>query len=73
MPHDSFEHGAMTDKMIVFDPENIFYCYKTGRDLAPKMNIQSNSTDGQIDEILGEIGIGTLDGGQSILQVENLF
>lgn len=70
--HDAFNRGSYTDQALIFAPEELFYCFKEGRDLQPRVNIQSPSTDGFIDEIFGEIGIGVLDGGNSITRVINI-
>lgn len=71
--HDAFDRGGHTNQALCFIPENVQYRYLKGRDLAPKMNIQSNSTDGRKDEILGEVGLLPLDGGYSITKVVNWF
>ena len=71
--HDSFNRGGNVNKAIIFNPEDVFYAYHEGRDLAPKNGIQSNSTDGYQDEMIGEIGLGVLDGGSNITVVSNLF
>lgn len=67
--HDSFDRGSNVGKALIFNPEDCFYCYKMGRDLMPHNGIQSNSTDGYEDEIIGEIGIGVLDGGETITKL----
>lgn len=71
--HDAFDRGSNSSKALIFNPEDIFYCYKEGRDLAPKMGIQNNDVDGYEDEILGEIGIGVMDGGYGITKITNWF
>jgi hypothetical protein len=71
--HDAFDRGANNAKALIFNPEDVFYCYKEGRDLAPVLGIQNNDVDGYEDEIKGEIGIGVLDGGYGITKVTNWF
>ena len=72
--HDAFDgRGGYNNQMLIFDPENVQYRFKNGRDLAPKIGIQNNSADGFMDEIIGEVGILPLDGGASIMKVTNFF
>jgi hypothetical protein len=72
--HDAFDgRGGYNNQMLIFNPENVQYRYKDGRDLMPKIGIQNNSADGFMDEIIGEIGILPLDGGASITKVTNIF
>lgn len=71
--HDAFDRGANAKKALIFNPEDVFYCFKQGRDLAPNLGIQANDADYYEDEILGEIGIGVLDGGYGITKVTNWY
>lgn len=71
--HDAYDRGANAKKTIIFRPDDVFYCYKEGRDLAPKNGIQPNDADYYEDEILGEIGLGVLDGGYGITEVINWY
>ena len=73
MIHDAFNKAGMKGKALLFNPEELFYAFLPGRDLTPHNNIQSPSLDGYMDEILGEIGIGVRDGGNSILQLTDLI
>jgi hypothetical protein len=73
MIHDAFNQGAMKNKAILFNPEELFYAFLGGRDIKPKNNIQSPSTDGYMDEIIGEIGLGVRDAGNSIMQLTNIY
>ncbi|GAF69986.1 unnamed protein product [marine sediment metagenome] len=67
--HEQFNIGGNQNKALIFVPDQLFYCYKKGRDLQPRMKIQTNSTDGLEDEIFGELGPGSFDGGNSILTI----
>lgn len=69
--HDAFEYGNDRSKALLFVPDYVQYRFKKGRDLHPKSNIQSPSTDGYIDEILGEICLLPLFGGYRITKVTN--
>lgn len=71
--HDAFNRAGMTNKALLFNPEELFYAYLKGRDIKPNNNIQNPSLDGYMDEIMGEIGLGVRCGGQSVLQLTNLF
>lgn len=71
--HDAFDYGSDVNKALLFIPENVQYRFRAGRDLHPKKGIQSNSTDGFVDEILGEVSMLPLDNGYSITKVTNLF
>lgn len=71
--HDAFDRGTNETRALIFNPEDVFYCYKTERDLQARNSIQANDVDGKIDEIFGEIGIGVLDGGYGITKVTNWF
>jgi hypothetical protein len=73
MVHDAFNTTGMTDKALLFNPEELFYAYLKGRDLTPKNNIQNPDVDGYMDEIMGEIGLGVRCGGQSIMKLTGLL
>jgi hypothetical protein len=73
MSHDAFNVAGMKNKGLLFVPERLQYRYLAGWDLKPNKGIQSNSTDGTIDEFAGKVGIGYDDGGEAILKLENLF
>ena len=71
--HDSFDRGLNTNKGLIFDPEDYEYVFKKGRDLQPRNNIQTASTDGYEDEIFGEIGINPIDAGNATTTLTNMF
>lgn len=71
--HDAFNQGSYANQAVVFKPEALQYCYMNGKDLKLNKNIQSNSTLGVEDEIEGMIGLGCIDGGESILKITNFL
>lgn len=71
--HDAFDNGADTDKMLLFDTNQLQWSYKQGFDLHPNTNIQSPSKDGFTDEITGEGCIFPLCGGYNLVRCTNLF
>ena len=73
IPHNSFNAVGNQNKALIFTPDNLEYRFLNGRDLAPKSDIQDPSTDGFEDELMGEIGLLPLDGGESICKLTNLF
>lgn len=73
MIHDAFNRGGMKNKALLFNPEELFYAFLAGRDLKPNNNIQSPSLDGYMDEIMGEIGLGVRDAGNSVMQLTNIY
>lgn len=74
MAHDAFDgRGSHDNQMLIFNPEMVQYRFLRNRDLKPVLNIQSPSTDGRKDEIMGEVGMLPLDGGYSITKVTNFF
>ena len=73
MVHDAFDQPGLTNKGLIFVPDECLYIFKNGRDLAPKQGIQNNDVDGYEDEIIGEIGFAELTGGLKICKVENWF
>lgn len=73
VPHDAFNRGGNQTKALCIIPEQWRYRFKKGRDLQPKKGLQSNSTDGFKDEIIGEVGFLPLDGGYSTTTLTNLY
>ncbi|CAK0768766.1 conserved hypothetical protein [Gammaproteobacteria bacterium] len=73
MVHDAFNATGLKNKALLFNPEELFYAFLKGRDLKPNNNIQVPSLDGYMDEIMGEIGLGVRCGGQSVLQLTDLW
>ncbi len=71
MEHDAFNRGSLQNEAVIFDPESLEYCFLADRDLKIYDKRQNNDVDGRMDEIMGEIGFGTNDGGKSILWVQN--
>ena len=71
--HDAFNNVGHKNEMLIFLPGRLQYRFIDGAYIHPVKGIQSNSTDGTIDEILAEIGILADDGGASILKVINMF
>lgn len=70
--HDAFNNAGHQDEALLIVPDRLTYRYLQNRDLKPVMGIQSNSTDGTVDEFMGEIGMLPDDGGVSILKVVNM-
>lgn len=70
--HDAFNRGALKGQGLLFNPEEVFYAYLEKRDLKPNLNIQAPSVDGKIDEIIGELGLGVRDGGNSVVKLKNI-
>lgn len=70
--HDSFNKGDNKAKAILFDNDDVFYAYMKNRDFKPSENIQDPARDGQIDEIIGEVGVGSFSGGEQITKLINL-
>jgi hypothetical protein len=76
---DMFDRGDLYKNAIIFNPDDVEYCYKNkgpgdknaDRDFHPKLGIQNNDVDGVVDEILGEISLAVLDGGEKITTVTN--
>lgn len=75
---DVFDRGDLYKNALIFCPDEVEYLYKNkgpgdsqDRDFHPKKGIQNNDVDGVEDEILGEISMGVLDGGNSIHKIEN--
>lgn len=71
--HDAFDQPGMTNKGLIFCPDECLYIFKNGRDLAPKQGIQNNDVDGYEDEIMGEIGLAELTGGLAVTKVVNWY
>lgn len=71
--HDAFNRGGYENQALCFIPDRLTYRFLKGGDFKPNNNIQSPSTDGKINEILAEIGIGPDDGGVSIMKMANLY
>lgn len=70
--HDAFNNPGHEKEGLIFLPDRLKYRYMKGRDVMPNENIQSNSTDGKIDEIVADIGIQNDDGGVSIMKIINM-
>lgn len=73
MSHDAFNNPGHKNEMLIFVPSRLQYRFMDGADIHPVKDIQGNSVDGTIDEILAEIGILADDGGVSLLKVINMF
>ena len=73
MSHDAFNRGGHENQALCLVPDKLMYRYMKGRDIAPVKGIQSNSTDGTIDEIRGEVGILADCGGYSLLKITDMF
>jgi hypothetical protein len=69
--HDSMDRGQLNKLMLFFDPEDLEYNYKNGRDLHPVNENQVPDADYVQNEMLGEIGISCLDGGSKVTLVTN--
>jgi hypothetical protein len=69
--HDSFNRGSLADVALVFNPDNVEYVFKKGRDFHPILGIQNNDVDGVEDDFLGEWGLRVNDGGNSMTYVTN--
>ena len=73
-----FDRGDLYKNALLFNPDDVEYCYKNkgpgdkaDRDFHPKLGIQNADVDGVVDEILGEISVGVLDGGEKITTITN--
>ena len=73
MIHDIFTRGSLTTAGLIFNPEMIQYVFLKNRDFQPNNDIQGNDVDGYTDEIIGEWGTDTKDGGESIMTLTSLF
>lgn len=71
--HDLFNRGAFATKMLIFAPENLTYVFKRNRDLKINEGIQLPSADGFQDELKGEIGLESVDAGNSMLLISNCY
>lgn len=71
MLHDSMDRGQLNKLMLFFDPADLEYNYKNGRDLHPINENQAPENDYLQNEILGEIGLSCLDGGSKVTLVTN--
>lgn len=71
--HQAFNVAGLSNKMIIWAPNNIGYVHQKGYDLKPNNGIQTNATHGKQDEIFAHYGLETKDAGQSILVVSNCF
>lgn len=73
MVHDAFNRGDMAKNGLLICPEKLDYVHLRDRDIKPKNGIQSNSTDGYEDEIMGEVSICPNDAGYSITKLTNIY
>lgn len=73
MVNDAYTKGSYNNQALIFNPENIDYVIYKNRDTMLNENIQGNSVDGKMDELIGEISICSNDNGYSIHQLKNAF
>ena len=71
--HAVFDRDDLSNKALIFCPEDLVYVARKGRDLQPRKGIQSNSRDGYEDEIFGELTIAELTGGLNVCKVTDWF
>jgi hypothetical protein len=78
MPVDVFDRGDLYKNCVIFNPDDVEYVYKNkgpgdkhDRDFHPKLGIQNPDVDGVEDEILGEISLSVVDGGEKITTITN--
>jgi hypothetical protein len=71
--HETFNTPGLSNKMVVFAPENIGYVSLKGHDLTNNNKIETPPTHGQTDELYAYFGLETKDAGKSICIVNNLF
>lgn len=71
--HAVFDRDDLSNKALIFCPEDLVYVAKKGRDIQPRKGIQSNSRDGYEDEIFGELTIAELTGGLNVCKVTDWF
>lgn len=71
--HEFFDQGDMAKTMLLFVPENCRFAYLKDRGVRPVVGLQNNDVDGKIDSIEAEYGLATIDGGASILRVDNCY
>jgi len=69
--HDSLNRGSLSSLALFFDPANVDFVFKKGRDFHPVLGIQNNDVDGIEDDFIGEWGMGVGDGGNSMCYVTN--
>lgn len=77
---DMFDRGDLYKNWCIFNPDDVEYVYKNkgpgdkyDRDFHPKLGIQNPDVDGVVDEILGEVSMSVVDGGEKILAGSNWF
>jgi hypothetical protein len=71
--HAVFDRDDLSNKALIFCPEDLVYVAKKGRDIRPRKGIQSNSRDGYEDEIFGELTMAELTGGLNVCKVTDWF
>lgn len=71
--HNAFDQTGMTNKGLIFVPDDMLYIFANGRDLQLKKGIQNNDVDGYMDEIIGEIGLAELSAGANVTKVTDWF
>jgi|WetSurSiteA1Bulk_404760.scaffolds.fasta_scaffold10591_1 hypothetical protein len=71
--HKAFNEGELARTMFIFNPENTDFVHLPDRDIFPNVGIQENDRDGVIDEVMGECGFRTNDGGQSMAIIKNCW
>jgi hypothetical protein len=71
--HEAYDQGDLQKAMILFVPDNLRFAYLKDRGVRPVVGLQNNDVDGKIDSIEAEYGLATIDGGASILRVDNCW
>jgi hypothetical protein len=66
MLHDLFDHGALANCAVIFDPTDLTYRFKTGMDVQPKDNLQHPATWGTTRAIQGVTGLQCWSGGYNV-------
>jgi len=71
MLHDLFNHGALENTAMIFDPEDFVYRFKTGMDVKPVDNLQLPATWGTTRAIQGVTGLQCWSGGANVRAITN--
>lgn len=71
--HELFDYGDLQKSMLLIVPDNLRYAHLKDRDVRPVVGLQNNDVDGKIDSIEAEFGLSVIDGGASILRVDNCW
>ena len=71
--HEAMDQGEFAKQLVLFVPDNLRFAFLKDRGVRPVVGLQNNDVDGKIDSIEAEYGLATIDGGSSILRVDNCW